>query len=308
MANKRKNRQPEEKSDVAEPAPNANPPDPAADAADEDGPELEPRTMWHRARVALLGSIGMLSQEEIEAEEAAERAREAKEAEAAAYEALPWIQKCGASLCTEISACKTLTRFSKERYPLKVNLLGIADVKIALDDAIRSILIDEGHFAEDNTHSNRKLILGYVAVVVALVSSAYSYFVPFSDSKALLGKGVFTYFVLVSVMWLYGLVVEKDCLFVGTQSDPLVSLLFREESVKTQRLTRSPTSESAHSTPPGFIGHRAKIWNILGIFCVLKNSSPRRRTEGGRSQIRKVRWRMVRCGRAVCGEHLSQGR
>ena len=107
---------------------------------------------------------------------------------------------------------------------MKVNLLSLADVKSALDDAVRSILIDEALFAEDHTHSNRKLVLGYVAAFVALVSSAYSFYFPFVVSKGLLGKGVVTYFALVLAMWLYSLFVEKECLFVGMLSDSSVGV------------------------------------------------------------------------------------
>ncbi len=63
-------------------------------------------------------------------------------------------------------------------------------MKSALDDAVRSILIDEAGFVEDNTHSNRKLVIGYVAVLIALTASAFSFYVPFNNSKWIVGKAV----------------------------------------------------------------------------------------------------------------------
>ncbi|KAI9020477.1 signal peptidase complex subunit 2, partial [Hyaloraphidium curvatum] len=88
--------------------------------------------------------------------------------------------------------------------------------------SVGQMLIDEAGFAEDNTHSNRKLLLGYVAIVIALVASSYSFLVPFQESRWIVGSAVATYFLLVLAMWLYGLLVEKDCIFVGVQSNPLV--------------------------------------------------------------------------------------
>jgi hypothetical protein len=66
---------------------------------EETGPEkdFEPieRGYFQKFVFTIRSTFNLLSQEEIDAEEAAQRALEAKEAEEAAFEVLPWIQKCG---------------------------------------------------------------------------------------------------------------------------------------------------------------------------------------------------------------------
>lgn len=95
MANKKKEKPPKAEAEKTQIATTEEPTEESDALAVEALLELAPKTFLGRVRYNVLGILGFLSQEELEAEELAQRLREEKEAEDAAYEALPWIQKCG---------------------------------------------------------------------------------------------------------------------------------------------------------------------------------------------------------------------
>ena len=94
MANKRKGKPQNESQDSSPQIPKVVDDAAPEDAMDNDG-EPPQRTMLGQVRFAVLNALGMLGAEELAQEEAAQRLREAKEEEERAYEALPWIAKCG---------------------------------------------------------------------------------------------------------------------------------------------------------------------------------------------------------------------
>ncbi|KAI9345153.1 microsomal signal peptidase 25 kDa subunit-domain-containing protein [Zopfochytrium polystomum] len=99
--------------------------------------------------------------------------------------------------------------------PIVINHYSWPDVKHTLDDSIRRILADDLNFTEDNTHTDRRLLLGYSACVFSASATAYSFLVPFNDSKPVIVAAVVAYCLLNAAMIAYAFLVERDCIFVG---------------------------------------------------------------------------------------------
>ncbi|KAJ1541530.1 Signal peptidase complex subunit 2 [Cladochytrium tenue] len=108
-----------------------------------------------------------------------------------------------------------------EGNPIVVNNYSWPDIKHTLDDSIRRILVDDWHYAENHSHTDRRLLLGYSACMVSVAATAYSFLVPFEASRWAIVCGVAAYLVLNTAMVLYALLVERDCVFVGVKRDPL---------------------------------------------------------------------------------------
>ncbi|KAJ3216814.1 hypothetical protein HDU67_008900 [Dinochytrium kinnereticum] len=107
-----------------------------------------------------------------------------------------------------------------ERSPVVINNYNSAEVKHALDDALRRILVEDYKFAEDHSYTDMKLLMGYAACFFAAGATAYSHFVPYPECRLVLIISVAAYFLLNSAMFLYAVKVEKEVIFVGTKKDP----------------------------------------------------------------------------------------
>ncbi|CAG8494157.1 7428_t:CDS:2 [Ambispora gerdemannii] len=118
---------------------------------------------------------------------------------------------------TEEETVKTSTTTEtkqQEEEPIKVNKWNLSDLKNACDDYVQKYLTTKAQYRQHHTHTDFKLILGYLSCVFALVGGSYTYVTPFQESKDM------TYLTLNAIMIAYSLFVEKDTIFVGS---PLVT-------------------------------------------------------------------------------------
>ncbi|KAJ3175516.1 Signal peptidase complex subunit 2 [Geranomyces variabilis] len=105
--------------------------------------------------------------------------------------------------------------------PIIVNNSSDSELKHALDDALKKVLVQDFSFIENHTHTDTRLLLGYASVLFAAVASAYSYVVPFPECKPVLAACVAAYFVLNGAMVGYTTFVEGNVIFRGVRKDVL---------------------------------------------------------------------------------------
>ncbi|KAJ3161698.1 Signal peptidase complex subunit 2 [Geranomyces michiganensis] len=105
--------------------------------------------------------------------------------------------------------------------PIIVNNSSDSELKHALDDALKKVLVEDFNFVENHTHTDTRLFLGYTSVLFAAVASAYSYVVPFPDCKLVLTVCVTAYFILNAAMVGYTTFVEGNVIFRGVRKDVL---------------------------------------------------------------------------------------
>ncbi|KAJ3021904.1 hypothetical protein HKX48_007485 [Thoreauomyces humboldtii] len=105
--------------------------------------------------------------------------------------------------------------------PVIVNSSNATDMKYALDDAFKKVLIQDLKFTEIHTHTDTRLLIGFAAVAFSAYASVYSYVVPFPECKLILLGCVIAYFTLNSILMLYATFVEKNVVFQGVRKDPL---------------------------------------------------------------------------------------
>ncbi|KAH8829322.1 signal peptidase complex subunit 2 [Flagelloscypha sp. PMI_526] len=98
---------------------------------------------------------------------------------------------------------------------IKVNNANLVDLKNALDDLLKKYLSRQGLFTQNHTHTDVKLVLGYLSVSIALATALYSYKTPFEESKFLTAIGVGLYFLLTSLSTAYAYLIEKQTVFLG---------------------------------------------------------------------------------------------
>ncbi|KAI8587792.1 microsomal signal peptidase 25 kDa subunit-domain-containing protein [Geranomyces variabilis] len=105
--------------------------------------------------------------------------------------------------------------------PIIVNNSSDSELKHALDDALKKVLVQDFSFIENHTHTDTRLLLGYASVLFAAIASAYSYVVPFPECKPVLAVCVAAYFVLNGAMVGYTTFVEGNVIFRGVRKDVL---------------------------------------------------------------------------------------
>ncbi|KAJ3068364.1 Signal peptidase complex subunit 2 [Podochytrium sp. JEL0797] len=111
---------------------------------------------------------------------------------------------------------------SLEQKPVIINNYNIAEVKHALDDAVRKILAMDHKFVENHTHTDLKLLLGFTSCFFAIGGALYGHFNDFQESKLIVLVCVVVYSILNGAMLGYGMFIEKDVVFVGTRKDPII--------------------------------------------------------------------------------------
>ncbi|CAG8443061.1 17865_t:CDS:2 [Acaulospora morrowiae] len=112
----------------------------------------------------------------------------------------------------------------KEKDVIKVNNYCVTDLKNACDDYIIKYFTTEAGYNQVHTHTDVKLVLGYLACGFALSGGYYGYMVPFEESKKLTLICILAYFILNSILFVYAFVFEKDVLFVGCDSNFKISI------------------------------------------------------------------------------------
>jgi len=114
-----------------------------------------------------------------------------------------------------------------EKDPVVVDIYNQADLKNALDDAIKKLLLEVYGFKENHYVMNVKLLLGYAACLFAGIGGAYSYVNSFQDSKLLLAFCCTIYFILTGIMTLFVMFVEGSQIFAGSKTGPVDSQIIR---------------------------------------------------------------------------------
>ncbi|KAG8783235.1 hypothetical protein FRC12_019948 [Ceratobasidium sp. 428] len=113
---------------------------------------------------------------------------------------------------------------------VKVNNASLTELKLACDDALRRYLSRPEHFKIQHTHTDIRLALGYVGVIVAAATGLYSWKREFEETKPVVWLGVILYMLLTGVQTLYSYFVEGDTVFVGKRKTV-------NKRIETERLT-----------------------------------------------------------------------
>ncbi|KAI8869147.1 hypothetical protein GQ42DRAFT_163630 [Ramicandelaber brevisporus] len=103
--------------------------------------------------------------------------------------------------------------------PALVNTANLTDLKLACDDALRAYLTsDEVGYKEYHTHTDVKLVLGYLSVVVAGIDAYMTWTSPVNPATLWITKTcLFLYIALNSIYVLYTTFVQKNTVFVGVK-------------------------------------------------------------------------------------------
>ncbi|KAI9330284.1 signal peptidase complex subunit 2 [Obelidium mucronatum] len=128
------------------------------------------------------------------------------------------------------------------KNPVIIKHYNVAEVKHALDGAIRKILVSDFKFKENHSHTDRKLLLGFSSCFFAIGGALYGHFNDFQESKLLVFLCIVLYSILNGGMLLYGMFIEKDIVFVGTRKDDLVRT-DPEETVIVRAKCKKATAE-----------------------------------------------------------------
>ncbi|CAG8620326.1 822_t:CDS:2 [Paraglomus occultum] len=95
-----------------------------------------------------------------------------------------------------------------------------SDLKNACDDYIQKYLTKKANYRQYHTHTDVKLVLGYLSCVFALGGGGYTYYIPFEESKQLTLICVVAYPFCEEgwLLALHALLIERDIIFIGVPS------------------------------------------------------------------------------------------
>ncbi|KAI0754310.1 microsomal signal peptidase 25 kDa subunit-domain-containing protein [Daedaleopsis nitida] len=134
----------------------------------------------------------------------------------------------------------------EEREVVKVNNASVSDMKHACDDALKRFLSRPDLFKQIHTHTDVRLALGWLSVVVAGGTGLYGWRVPFEQSKPGVWAGVILYVLLTLMQTLYAYFVEGDIVFVGKRKT-------FDKRIVTERITiNARTTPSSPQSPPAY--------------------------------------------------------
>ncbi|KAI0760490.1 microsomal signal peptidase 25 kDa subunit-domain-containing protein [Fomes fomentarius] len=132
------------------------------------------------------------------------------------------------------------------REQVKVNNASASDMKHACDDALKRFLSRPDLFKQIHTHTDIRLALGWLSVLVAGATGLYGWRVPFEQSKPGVWAGVILYVFLTIAQTLYAYFIEGDIVFVGKRKT-------FDKRIVTERITiNSRTTPSSPQSPPGY--------------------------------------------------------
>ncbi|KAL9710161.1 hypothetical protein Ac2012v2_006457 [Leucoagaricus gongylophorus] len=147
---------------------------------------------------------------------------------------------------------------SADRDLIKVNNANVTELKNACDDAVKRYLSRPDLFKQIHHHTDVRLGLGWLSVLVAGGTALYGYKVDFEKSKPVVWFGVIIYFLLTSIQTLYAYFVEGDTVFVGKRKTFLKRIITERITLssKTQparKIKPSPSNNNTKSVPPAYI-------------------------------------------------------
>lgn len=127
---------------------------------------------------------------------------------------------------------------SNNTTPLRVVSSAAGEFREALDDAFIRVVTTDYEFVEDHTHSNIRLLLGYLACFVMGYGTLVSMQVHFEDCKFELFLSVMGYIILNFAMTQYTSLVEKDTIFVGHNKQLGLTVQLNSEFLRFSELYR----------------------------------------------------------------------
>ncbi|EIW54954.1 uncharacterized protein TRAVEDRAFT_172586 [Trametes versicolor FP-101664 SS1] len=146
----------------------------------------------------------------------------------------------------------------EQREEVKVNNASASDMKHACDDALKRYLSRPDLFKQIHTHTDVRLALGWLSVLVAGATGLYGWRVPFEQGKPVVWAGVIAYVILTVIQTLYAYFVEGDIVFVGKRKT-------FDKRIVTERITiTSKTTPSTPQTPPGYALSLAYVRSAAG--------------------------------------------
>ncbi|KAJ1725412.1 hypothetical protein LPJ53_000450 [Coemansia erecta] len=135
-----------------------------------------------------------------------------------------------------------------------VNTSNASELKTACDNGLKDFLKARG-YEEMHTHTDVKLILGYIGVVFCAIDFAYSWKYPFEQTKWFSFISVGIYALTSALALVYSYAVQRDTFFVGYNKAKghVVSAGSRTESDKhTYKLTLTTRPIRGRQDPPVF--------------------------------------------------------
>ncbi|KAJ1996393.1 hypothetical protein GGI25_000457 [Coemansia spiralis] len=135
-----------------------------------------------------------------------------------------------------------------------VNTSSISELKSACDSGLKDFLKARG-YEEMHTHTDVKLILGYIGVVFCAIDFAYSWKYPFSQTKWFSYISVAIYALTSVLALVYSYAVQRDTFFVGYNKAKghVISAGSRTKTNEpTYRLTLTTRPIRGRQDPPVF--------------------------------------------------------
>ncbi|KAJ1739229.1 hypothetical protein LPJ68_004862 [Coemansia sp. RSA 1086] len=135
-----------------------------------------------------------------------------------------------------------------------VNTSSVSELRVACDNGLREFLKSRG-YEEMHTHTDVKLVLGYLGALFCAIDFAYSWKYPFSQTKWFSYISVSVYAVTSALALVYSYAVQRDTFFVGYNKAKghIVSAGSRsKQNDPTYRLTLTTRPIRGRQDPPVF--------------------------------------------------------